>query len=170
MSQFSRWPMVGGITLATLILDQLTKWIAKAYLQPGMIFSYLGDSFRLQYAETTGAFLSLGASLPDPWRQLIFTGLVGVFLAALLGYLLFSQNLTHFAVLCLSLVCAGGISNLIDRIAYDGRVVDFLNVGIGPLRTGIFNVADMAITGGALLMLVDSFRSSKAAASSDADA
>lgn len=166
MSPYSRWQVVGGITLAVLALDQVTKWIAKAYLQPGMIFSYLGDSFRLQYAENTGAFLSLGSSLPDPWRQLIFTGLVGVFLAALLVYLLVGQNLTPFAVLCLSLVCAGGISNLIDRIAYDGRVVDFLNVGIGPLRTGIFNVADMAITGGALLMLVDSLKSAKAEKSS----
>jgi signal peptidase II len=94
---------------------------------------------------------------------LIFTVLVGIFLLALLVYLLRSNELTWFATVCLSLVCAGGLSNLIDRIAYDGRVVDFLNVGIGPLRTGIFNVADMAITFGALLMLGESLRSPKSA-------
>ena len=60
-------------------------------------------------------------------------------------------------------ICAGGLSNLIDRVAYDGRVVDFLNVGIGALRTGIFNIADMGITFGALLMLLESFRSSRSA-------
>jgi len=53
----------------------------------------------------------------------------------------------------LGLLWAGGASNLIDRLAHD-RVVDFLNVGLGPLRTGIFNVADMAVTAGVLLVLV----------------
>jgi signal peptidase II len=48
---------------------------------------------------------------------------------------------------------------LIDRVIYDGRVVDFLNAGIGPIRTGVFNVADMAITTGAILLLIDSVRS-----------
>jgi signal peptidase II len=88
----------------------------------------------------------------------VFTVFVGIFLLALLAYLLFNPSLSREYVACLALVCAGGLSNLIDRIAYGGRVVDFLNVGMGPLRTGIFNVADMAITGGALLLLIDSFR------------
>jgi signal peptidase II len=48
------------------------------------------------------------------------------------------------------------LSNLIDRIVYDGRVIDFLNIGIGPLRTGIFNIADMAITGAAVFLVVES--------------
>lgn len=146
------------ITISCLTVDQGTKFIAKAYLGPGALISFAGDTFRLQYAENSGAFLSLGASLPDPWRNLVFTVLVGVFLFGLLGYVLFSNSLAGVAVNCLSFVFAGGISNLIDRIAYDGRVVDFLNVGIGPLRTGIFNVADMAITFGALILAVDTYR------------
>lgn len=141
--------------------DQATKLIAKRQLVPGEVFSYAGDTFRLQYAENTGAFLSLGARLPESWRQWIFTILTGVFLLGLLVYLLASKTLTRTAFVCLALVCAGGIGNLIDRIAYDGRVVDFLNVGIGPLRTGIFNVADMAITFGALLLLLENFRARK---------
>ena len=151
------------ITLSCTVIDQVSKFVAKQYLQPGDFYSYIGDAFRLQYAENSGAFLGLGATLPDLWRHLIFTVLVGIFLLALLVYLLRSNELTWFATVCLSLVCAGGLSNLIDRIAYDGRVVDFLNVGIGPLRTGIFNVADMAITFGALLMLGESLRSPKSA-------
>lgn len=158
------------LTLVLVILtscigcDQATKLVAKQKLMPGEIFSYAGDTLRLQYAENSGAFLSLGASLPDHWRQLLFTFLTGVFLAGLLIYLLASKTLTRFSLVCLSLVCAGGIGNLIDRIAYDGRVVDFLNVGIGPLRTGIFNVADMAITFGALLLLLENFRAGKSEA------
>lgn len=151
------------ITLSCIVIDQVSKFVAKIYLHPSGYYSFAGDTFRLQYAENSGAFLGLGANLPDPWRHLIFTVLVGIFLLALLVYLLRSTELTSLATVCLSLVCAGGLSNLIDRIAYDGRVVDFLNVGIGPLRTGIFNVADMAITFGALLMLGESLRSSKSA-------
>lgn len=149
------------ITLTCVGCDQATKFAAKQHLQNGPVYSYAGDTVRLQYAENTGAFLSLGASLPEPLRQLIFTVLVGIFLLGLIAFILLSRELTPFAVSCLSLVAAGGVSNLIDRIAYDGRVVDFLNVGIGSLRTGIFNVADMAITFGALLMLLENFRSAK---------
>ena len=146
------------ITLTCVGCDQATKLVAKQYLAPAAFFSFAGDTLRLQYAENTGAFLSVGAALPDPWRHLVFTVLVGLFVFGLLGYLLFSRSLPANAVTCLSFVFAGGISNLIDRIAYDGRVIDFLNVGIGPLRTGIFNVADMAITFGALILAFQSYR------------
>ena len=59
--------------------------------------------------------------------------------------------------IALSLFLAGGIGKLIDRLFLSCIVIDFLNIGFGPLRTGIFNVADMAITGGALLMLFSWF-------------
>jgi signal peptidase II len=74
---------------------------------------------------------------------------------------LFARRLQPWRVVALALVAGGGISNLIDRLLYNGRVTDFLNVGIGGVRTGIFNVADMAIMAGALLLLVN-MRASKA--------
>lgn len=167
MTKLPRTPLIFLITLSCIVIDQASKFIAKQFLQPSDFYSYAGDTLRLQYAENSGAFLGFGATLPDPWRHLIFTVLVGIFLLALLVYLLRSSDLTWFATTCLSLVCAGGLSNLIDRIAYEGRVVDFLNVGIGPLRTGIFNVADTAITFGALLMLAESMRRTKSAGATD---
>jgi len=54
----------------------------------------------------------------------------------------------------LSLFIGGGASNLIDRLVYKGAVIDFLNIGIGNLRTGVFNVADVAIVAGAGLMIL----------------
>jgi len=50
-------------------------------------------------------------------------------------------------------IAGGGISNIYDRMFNNGHVIDFMNAGIGPVRTGIFNVADMAITGGIIVML-----------------
>jgi signal peptidase II len=165
MTKLPRAIIVFLITLTCVGCDQTTKLVAKRHLQHGPAYSYAGDTVRIIYAENTGAFLSLGASLPEPLRQLIFTVLVGFFLVGLIVFVLLSRELSPFAVNCLSLVAAGGVSNLIDRIAYDGCVIDFLNVGIGPLRTGIFNLADMAITFGALFMLLDNFRPGKSSTS-----
>lgn len=150
--------LVAVVIAGCIVCDQATKWIAKQYLGPGDLISFAGDLFRLQYAENTGAFLSLGASLPEAWRHIAFTVVVGVFLSGLLLYTIFSAALAPSQLFSLSLLCGGGLSNLIDRAAYHGSVVDFLNVGIGPLRTGIFNVADMAITAAAILLAIDALR------------
>ena len=56
------------------------------------------------------------------------------------------------------LVMGGGFGNLIDRIYNQGRVVDFMNLGIGSLRTGVFNVADLAVTFGAIAVVCLSFQ------------
>jgi competence protein ComEC len=153
------------ILLGCVGCDQVTKSLAKGYLQNHPTVSMLGDTFRLQYAENPGAFLSLGASLPHEWRAVLFivggTLLVGA--AALYAFL--SARVGRLGVVALSLICAGGIGNLADRIRYDGRVVDFLNLGVGPVRTGIFNVADMALMlGVALLLYRQLARSPRAAA------
>ena len=158
MNRSSNTVLVLQIIVACIVVDQATKWLAKKYLAPDGFISFAGDTFRFQYAENTGAFLSFGSSLPEPWRHILLTILVGFFLMGLLAYLIFSRTLPWHYTACLSLVCGGGLSNLIDRLAYDGRVVDFLNTGIGPVRTGIFNVADMAITAGVILLLVDRLR------------
>jgi signal peptidase II len=158
LKQLPRAMLVALVVTTCIGCDQATKVVAKEYLKPDAAISFAGDLFRLQYAENTGAFLSLGSSLPEHWRQWIFTVFIGIFLFGLLLYVVFGRELHFNHVACLSLVCGGGLSNLIDRIAYDGRVVDFLNVGIGPVRTGIFNVADMAITAGAILLAIEGFR------------
>ena len=115
-------------------------------------FSYFGDTLRLQLTYNRGAFLSIGSSLPDVLRHLIFTVGICFFLLCILTFALLTKDSTFSVVLAISLFFAGGVGNLIDRINLDGSVVDFINIGIGPLRTGVFNVADVAIMGGSLLL------------------
>ena len=141
------------VLVACIILDQSTKYIAKYYLEGKGVYSYIGDVFRLVYSENTGAFLGLGSSLPERVRTFIFSGLVAVFLAAFLVYTIRSSNVTRTGFIASALIIGGGLSNLIDRLVNNGAVMDFMNVGIGSLRTGIFNVADMAIMLGAVLLL-----------------
>ena len=134
--------------------DQVSKSAARAMLHSGSTESLFADSLRFQLTENPGSFLSLGASLPEHLRFTLFTAAVAVILTGLVCAALFARRLNTARFVALALLAGGGISNLIDRLLNDGRVTDFLNVGIGSLRTGIFNLADMAILAGALLLVL----------------
>ena len=140
-----------AIVAATIGCDRVTKHMAVSSLAGTPSRSFFADTVRLEYAENRGGFLSLGADLPPAIRTVIFkiaTGLilVGTLVAAI------KLRLTGWPLVGLSLVCAGGASNWVDRVTY-GSVIDFLNVGFGALRTGIFNVADGAVMLGACILL-----------------
>lgn len=141
------------LLLSCVGCDQAIKILAKSHLSGTRLpMDYLNGAVRIQYAENTGAFLSLGADLPEKARYLLFVGLVGPILILGLAFAFKSQRMVLAQKMGLILAIGGGIGNLIDRIAH-GAVVDFVSLGIGPLRTGIFNLADVAITIGLLLFL-----------------
>jgi len=156
-----RLSRIGIIALSCVALDQLTKAIAKSYLNLSDTHAFLADTVRFRLAHNTGAFLGLGDSLPESARQMLFTLGVGALLIGVLIYAVLSKAVDRVGLIALALIFSGGASNLGDRIAYGGYVVDFVQMGIGPLRTGVFNVADMAIMAGAFLLLFDAFRKSR---------
>ncbi len=142
------------VMVATVGCDQGTKQTAKRFLEPGRTISCMGDVFRLSYAENPGAFLGLGAGLPEAVRRAAFLVLEPLLLFGLSLYVLFNGKLNKHAITGSALIIGGGIGNLIDRLANQGAVIDFMNIGAGQLRTGIFNVADVAIMAGALMLMV----------------
>lgn len=149
--------LVAGIVL----IDQITKVIAQKNLQGHDRIEYLGGFFVFQYAENPGAFLSLGADLPDEIRFIIFVVAVALFLIGI-AYMVFVKTQPPLAAAVFSLLLGGGISNLIDRaFRENGQVIDFMNMGIGGLRTGIFNVADFAIVLAIGLGIVEFFVGAK---------
>jgi signal peptidase II len=79
----------------------------------------------------------------------------------MVAYLVRKRDLAAVDVIAFSLIAGGGVGNLIDRILYAGGVTDFLNLGIGPVRTGVFNVADIAIMLGAGMLLVRGLRAAR---------
>jgi signal peptidase II len=138
--------------IATIGCDRVTKHVATTSLagEPGR--SYLADTIRLDYVENSGGFRSLGADLPHAARAVLFICGSGLMLLVLFGAAM------HFEwrgarMMGAALVLAGGASNWVDRVL-QGSVVDFINVGVGPLRTGIFNVADVAVMLGTAVLLV----------------
>jgi len=141
--------------------DRVSKTYAEARLSRTQTLSFLAGSVRLQLSHNEGAFLSLGASLPKLWREAIFRGGVACTLAGLLAYAVFFVPSRPWPVCAASLIFAGGASNLADRFVYDGYVVDFINVGVGCVRTGIFNLADVAITAGVVMLLLGARRAGR---------
>jgi signal peptidase II len=158
MSTVKRIALIVAVLIACIVIDQITKSIASSSLVDREMHSYLGDTVRLQLTHNPGAFLSLGASLPEFWRKTLLSAGTSILLLGLLWYV-FRRDHTVLPNVAMALIAGGGISNLIDRLLYDGYVVDFLNMGIGSLRTGIFNVADMQIMAGVGILLVTSFGS-----------
>lgn len=141
-----------------IALDQGTKFLAIDHLKGQFPRIYLGGLFRMEYAENSGAFLSLGATLSADLRVLIFVIAVGGFLGAASWILFRDRKLDRVTAFSLSVIIGGGVGNLIDRVFRPNHaVVDFLNFGIGNFRTGILNVADMAIMVGVILLAVKSF-------------
>ncbi len=154
MRALSRSILVALVLVGCVGCDQLAKTAARAYLPGSGVHSYLGDTLRLQFAQNPGAFLSLGESLPPAIRYDGFTIAVGAFVVALLGWALLSSRLRWRERLAVTAIGAGGLGNLIDRLRFDGAVTDFLNLGVGSLRTGIFNLADATLMLGLLVLVI----------------
>jgi signal peptidase II len=147
---------IAGIVLSTIGCDRVTKQIASQQLARHPRLSMAGDSVRLEYAENRGGFLSIGSELPESLRTVIFS--IGTSaLLAWLGVWVCRRVLGGGWAFGPALLWAGGVANVADRIAR-GSVVDFLNLGVGGLRTGIFNAADVAITVGVVLVACDMTR------------
>jgi signal peptidase II len=145
------------IMLLCVVCDQITKSVARAKLSQHPPLLFLNGFIRVHYTENPGAFLGLGANWPWPVRFLLLTVFAGLGLALAIGYLI-RAPLDPWGVVGLSLLAGGGIGNLIDRLQHEGRVTDFVRLGKGVLRTGVFNVADVAIMAGALLLMLWSVR------------
>ncbi|HEY6458333.1 MAG TPA: signal peptidase II [Steroidobacteraceae bacterium] len=155
MSRYiTRCVLVALVLLGCVGCDQLSKTAARAYLPGTGVHSYLNDTLRLEYAQNSGAFLNLGATLSPAVRYDSFIIGVGVFVLALLLWAVAGARLSWLQRIALAAVGAGGLGNLIDRIRFDGAVTDFLNLGLGPLRTGIFNLADAILTLGAVVLVI----------------
>jgi signal peptidase II len=137
------------VIVLTIALDQGTKVMARESLQDAYARHYAGV-LSLVFTENPGAFLSIGSNLPANVRHVVFDGLVSMGLLAA-AFVLFTGRMQPGPDdVAIALIIGGGVGNLVDRFRLGGRVTDFIYLEAGPLHTGVFNIADMAITGGVL--------------------
>lgn len=161
--KLSRTQFILGLITINIALDQISKFVVRAYVTPYKTTELIGDKFILTNVENSGAFLSLGSNL-NPTLKSIFLLILPI---AVLGYITY-YILTHkaidkYSIFGFSCIIGGGIANVYDRIMY-GSVTDFFHIDLGSIfKTGIFNVADMSVMLGMGLLLYSNFITNKKA-------
>jgi signal peptidase II len=152
----SRIALVGFVLLVTAGCDHATKAMARSALEGALPLSVVADTVRFELVTNPGAFLSMGAALPESVRHLVFLVAIPVLLAGVCTLAIRSGLRSPTALVGLGFVAGGGLANWLDRVLHDGHVTDFVSIGFGPLRTGIFNLADVMIFAGVGLILLAS--------------
>ena len=156
------WPVIAGVAL----LDVVTKAIAVRALVPQRVPREVwGSTLRFTLVYNPGAAFGLHLGPQSRW---IFTALTIVALVILGRLYRATARGDVPRVLALAMVCAGAIGNLLDRLRSDLGVVDFIDAGLGSARWPTFNVADMAVSIGAVLLAWVLWREDHAAASASA--
>lgn len=154
----SRVAIFCALLLVCVSCDHAIKRVATSVLKQTDTVSFAGDAVRFELAYNAGAFLSIGADLSPELRRLLLVGLVPLGLAIVCVSVLRQRTLDSASLVGVGLIAGGGLGNWLDRLLHDGLVTDFVSIGAGPLRTGVFNAADVFLVAGVLLILVRSFR------------
>ena len=142
------------VMIACVGCDQAAKTYATRTLANQPAVSIVGEVFRLQYTENTGAMMGVGGNLSTSLRFWIFIVFAGCALVGILAYTLLGKNLRTADIVSFSLIIGGGAGNLIDRLFKGGVVIDFMILSLGSLKTAIFNLADAAVMCGLLLLAI----------------
>lgn len=146
------------IILAVVALDRVSKLAILAQVSPWETIPVIPGIFNIVHAENPGAAFSMLADAPPLVRGVFLIG-VSLLLMAIIGSMLWRLPAKSglFLATALALVFGGAFGNLWDR-AFRGTVTDFIQVYIGSYEFPSFNVADSAITVGAVLMALDLLR------------
>lgn len=157
--------MIKKIVIIVLVLlnigcDQLSKNAVRKNVSDNDRIELIGDNFIMVKVENTGAMLGFGSNLSPILKIIFLQAIPVVVLLVLLFRILRKTNMNTWLIFAFACVIGGGIGNLIDRIAY-GEVTDFFHINIGYFKTGIFNMADVSVTLGVLLILFSSIRNRK---------
>lgn len=146
-----KWLWVSAVVI---VLDRVTKALAVSkliYGQPAHVFPGLN----LTLAFNTGAAFSFLSSA-DGWQRWLFVGIALVVSAAIVGWLWRVPKGAVWMPLALTLVLGGALGNVWDRFQY-GYVIDFIDVYYRSYHWPAFNIADSAITVGAVMLLIEAF-------------
>ena len=157
-SKKNRYSLITLIVILSIAFDQLSKIWVRNNFESYIEKSIIGDVFTLIKVENTGAFLGMGSELSEIPRILLLIVLPIIVLISITLYTYLEKTLDQTSIIGFSLIIGGGIANIFDRIVY-GSVTDFLYINLGGIfKTGIFNIADVSVTTGMILILISSFK------------
>jgi len=146
-----RWTIFLGLASIVVIADQLAKAWLVSILAPGERLPVVGDLLRLVNSQNSGALFGLFKD------QALFFGIASIGVVGLIVWYHGSSGRNPLLSVALGLLLGGALGNMIDRLRL-GYVVDFVDAGVGDLRWYTFNVADAAISGAILLLILVALR------------
>ncbi|MBA4739251.1 MAG: signal peptidase II [Flavobacteriaceae bacterium] len=158
LNKKSRYLLITILVFLSITFDQISKIWVRNNFESYSEKSIIGDVFTLIKVENTGAFLGMGSELSEIPRILLLIILPVIVLISITLYTYIDKSLDKLSIIGFSLIIGGGIANIFDRIVF-GSVTDFLYINLGGIfKTGIFNIADLSVTTGMILILISSFK------------
>ncbi|KJD31930.1 lipoprotein signal peptidase [Tamlana nanhaiensis] len=160
---------ISVVIILTIAVDQISKIIVRANIigqtstQPSERIPIIGDVFWLMNVENEGAFLGMGSNLNPTLRLILLLILPILVLAFVLHYIIKDKSLDKLSLFAYASIIGGGIANIYDRL-FLGSVTDFLFIDFGGVfKTGIFNMADVSVTTGMIILVITNFKKKKVA-------
>lgn len=145
------------VIILTIAADQISKAWVRANVISGSQSEIIGDYFTLHNVENAGAFLGMGSDLNPTLRLILLLILPIIVLGFVLIHIFKDKNLDRPSLFAFASIIGGGLANVYDRIIY-GSVTDFWHIDLGGVfRTGIFNMADLSVTTGMIILIFASF-------------
>jgi signal peptidase II len=155
--KLSRTAFISILIVFNIAIDQISKIMVRAKVVPRTESSIIGDVFTLHNVENSGAFLGMGSDLGEPLRTILLLVLPVIVLGLVVIHIIREKSIDKMSLIGFCCIIGGGIANVYDRFAY-GSVTDFLHLDFGgKLRTGIFNIADVSVSTGMIMILLASF-------------
>lgn len=146
-----------SLVLFNIIIDQISKYVVRLKVNPYSESSIFGDYFTLTNVENAGAFLGMGSDLNPTLRILLLLVLPVIVLGLVVIHVFRDKELDRMSLIGFCCIIGGGFANVLDRFRF-GSVTDFLHIDLGGVfKTGIFNIADVSVTTGLIMLLVAGF-------------
>jgi len=146
------------IIALSIFLDQISKILIRNNVEQYSDIKLIGEYFILTNVENSGAFLGMGSGFSPIMKSVFLIILPIIVLISIIVYVYRDKEIDKLSLIGFSIIIGGGIGNIFDRIIY-GSVTDFLFIDLGGIfKTGIFNIADLAVTTGMILILLMSFK------------
>ena len=157
MLKNNRYYKISSLIILSIFFDQLSKFWIRNNIESYNEIELIGSFFTLIRVENSGAFLGMGSELSYIPKLILLIIFPIVVLVAVSIYTYMDKKLDNLSLVGFSLIIGGGVANIFDRAVY-GSVTDFLYINLGFFKTGIFNIADLSVTTGIILILIASFK------------
>ncbi len=159
--KLSRSALIIVLIVANIAIDQISKIIVRANVIFGSKSEIIGNYVTLHNVENKGAFLGMGSDLNPTLKLVLLLILPVIVLGLVIVHMFKDKSLDKLTLIGFACIVGGGFANVYDRVRV-GSVTDFLHIDLGGVfRTGIFNIADMSVTSGMIMILWASFSQRK---------